>query len=272
MSLAIAFKGPEGIVLAADSRVTLTTQMAGGEKVSSYFDNATKLLSIAGQEHVGIVTYGMGAIGQQQPRTAHSFIPEFEASLNGKYPNGAKVAEIAQEVSDFYWQQWQQAGMPAADTPDLVPMVFLVAGFDEGEAYGRVYEVAVPTALAPQERNGGAGEFGLTWGGQQELVARLLGGVDPAAAGLAQDALDLTDAQTTTLVQRWRAELGVPIPYQFLPLQDCIDLSTFLVYMTSVLQGWTVGVRGVGGEVDVAAITRTEGFRAIQQKSIRAWE
>jgi|GEM_PF-2449455 len=31
MSLAIAFKGPEGIVLAADSRVTLTAQLQGGE-------------------------------------------------------------------------------------------------------------------------------------------------------------------------------------------------------------------------------------------------
>jgi 20S proteasome alpha/beta subunit len=76
MSLGIAFKGPEGIVLAADSRVTLTAEMKhGNEKMTlpSTFDNATKLLKIAEHNYIGVVTYGVGAIGQQEPRTAHSF-------------------------------------------------------------------------------------------------------------------------------------------------------------------------------------------------------
>ena len=59
-----------------------------------------------------------------------------------------------------------------------------------------------------------------------------------------------------------------PIPYQFLPLQDCVDLSIFLIRTTIKLQTWLVGVRGVGGAIDVATITRIEGFRAIQQKRI----
>ena len=54
MSLAIAFKGPEGIVLAADSRVTLTGELPGGEIFTSYFDNATKLLIVQGQPYVGM--------------------------------------------------------------------------------------------------------------------------------------------------------------------------------------------------------------------------
>ena len=46
MSLVVAVKGTEGLVLASDSRVTLTSQ-AG---LPSTFDNATKLLSL-GQPH-----------------------------------------------------------------------------------------------------------------------------------------------------------------------------------------------------------------------------
>ncbi len=34
------------------------------------------------------------------------------------------------------------------------------------------------------------------------------------------------------------------------------------------LQRFLVDIRGVGGDIDVATITRTEGFRAIQQKEI----
>ncbi len=63
MSLGIAFKGPEGIVLAADSRVTLTAQNAQtNTRLPAYFDNATKLLKVGGQEYVGAVTYGVGEV------------------------------------------------------------------------------------------------------------------------------------------------------------------------------------------------------------------
>ena len=70
MSLGIAFKGPEGLVLAADSRVTLLAQVQGvavlqGAQVvmPATFDNATKLLSVPSQKHVAAITYGAGAIG-----------------------------------------------------------------------------------------------------------------------------------------------------------------------------------------------------------------
>lgn len=274
MSLGIAYKGPEGIVLAADSRVTLSAVLATGQVVASSFDNATKLLSVQGQEYVGIVTYGAGAIGQKAPRTAHGFIPEFEARLSGKHKGRATVKEIATELGAFYSEQWRLGDMPTEVGPAIDPMVFLVAGFDEGEAYGRLYEVSVPNAPEPQEKQGGPDDlWGLTFGGQGELVARLLGGLDTRAAGIAQNALALDDAQLQTLIGRWRGELGLTIPYQFLPLQDCVNLATFLVYMTSMVQGWTVGVvRGVGGDVDVATITRTDGFKAVKQKTIEPWE
>ena len=68
MSLGIAFKGPEGIVLAADSRVTLLTpspQMLNLPPMllPSTYDNATKLLRISEQKYIGAVTYGVGSIG-----------------------------------------------------------------------------------------------------------------------------------------------------------------------------------------------------------------
>jgi len=66
MSLGIAFKGPEGIVLAADSRVTLMAiaQQQGPQvaptgpalqvQIPVTYDNATKLLRVQGQDHVGL--------------------------------------------------------------------------------------------------------------------------------------------------------------------------------------------------------------------------
>ncbi len=112
MSLGIAFKGPEGIVLAADSRVTLTTQIQPQAQLGqpppppmllpSTYDNATKLLRVSGQDYAGAVTYGLGALGQREPRTAHSFIPEFEEELKTSNVSRLSVSDFGSRLSDFF--------------------------------------------------------------------------------------------------------------------------------------------------------------------------
>jgi len=115
MSLGIAFKGPEGIVLAADSRVTLMAQIPGENMlVPATYDNATKLLKIAEQKYVGAVTYGLGAIGQAQPRTAHSYIPELEENLKKEGVGRLQVKDFAQRLSAFFMDRWT-AQMPSLE-------------------------------------------------------------------------------------------------------------------------------------------------------------
>ena len=65
-----------------------------------------------------------------------------------------------------------------------------------------------------------------------------------------------------------RNELAFPIPYEFLPLQDCVDLSILLIRMTIGFHTFPIEVRGVGGAIDVATISRTGNFVPIQQKSV----
>jgi hypothetical protein len=260
LSLGIAFKGPEGIVLAADSRVTLTGQAGGNLLVQAHYDNATKLLKVRDHDNVGAVTYGLGALGGRHPRTAHSYLPEFETELATE--TRLSVEEFATRLGDFFRGRWSAANTPA----EADAMVFLVGGFDEGDAYGRVFEVSIPNAPAPVEKS--ADDFGITFGGQHEIAGRLLGGYDPRLEAMVAENLHLNAAQTKNLRQKVLQSLAMPIPYQFLPLQDCVDLSIFLIKTTTTLQRWTTGTRGVGGAIDVATITRTDGFRAIQEKRI----
>jgi hypothetical protein len=51
-------------------------------------------------------------------------------------------------------------------------------------------------------------------------------------------------------------------------LQECVDIATVLIRVTIELQSLTLGIRGVGGPIDVAIITKRHGTRIIQQKSI----
>jgi len=287
MSLAVVFKSPEGIVLAADSRATLMAQapvvqpllpsqpgsptpVVTLQVLPAYFDNATKLLVVKGQNHVGMVTYGAGAIGQTEPRTAHSYVPEFEAHLASKDEGRLPVEDFAREVGSFYLGRWNKAEMPTDPLPpNIQPLNFIVGGFDEGAAYGRVFEVSVPSSPEPTEKHNDS--FGITWGGQTEFLERLIQGVSPQAIGIAKEALDLDDDQVKVLSEAWMTRLGLAIPYQFLPLQDSLDMASFLVSITSEIQTWMVAIRGVGGDIDVATITRTDGIQPISQKHIHAW-
>src|SRR5712692_10487407 len=172
MSLGIAIKGSEGIVLAADSRVTLFNQMPNPQVpnqnliIPANFDNATKLLTVSGQTRAGAVTYGLGAfITPNGPRTMHSFIPEFEEELGkGKAPNDLPTQDFASRLSDFFARQWNTLINRPANPGEEIS--FLVGGLDQGDAYGKVFLFQIPTQPVPEEQNAGPGQFGITWGGQ----------------------------------------------------------------------------------------------------------
>jgi len=217
MSLAIVFKGTEGVVLAADSRVTLQIPIStpvpatGGTPViyliPATFDNATKLLKVAGQDHVAAVTYGIGAIGNPEPRTAHSLLPEFEATLTSS--QRLPVQDFAKQMSDFFADQWNRT-MPAGVPGD---MVFVVGGFDPDAPYGRIFEFYIPNSPTPAERH--ANSFGIQWGGQQDITSRILNAHDPLTLELIKNKFKLTDTQTTGLADEIQQQSGARIPYQF---------------------------------------------------------
>lgn len=270
MSLGIAYKGPEGIVLAADSRVTLTAQMQQPNQppmlLPSTYDNATKLLKVNCQSHVGAVTYGVGAIGQSEPRTAHSYVPEFEQELTKS--KRLSVQEFSNKLSKFFLQKWQDQKMPNVKGQD---MIFLVGGYDEGATYGGVFEFYIPSRPNPVEKHNGA-QFGLVWGGQREYADRLIQGFDSRLPEMAKAFLSLDDQKQEELHRYLKGQLQAPVPFAFLPLQDSIDLAIFLIRTTILMQHWIVGVRGVGGAIDVAVITQTGGFLDVQRKRISGEE
>ena len=113
------------------------------------------------------------------------------------------------------------------------------------------------------------GEFGIVWGGQRFITDRILQGFDDALPVAIFDSLNISpQARPAGIEQHLKNLFTLKIPIQFLPLQDCVDLTVFLIRATIMLQKWLIDVRGVGGAVDVASITRTDGFKPLQVKEI----
>jgi hypothetical protein len=265
MSLGVVLKGHEGIVLAADSRVTLQAQDLISKTVLAVnYDNATKLLTFAKQPFVAAVTYGAAVIGR---RTAHSLLPEFEVELPAcDRGEGERlgVAEFAKRLSGFYLKQWHSVMPKDYQGPD---MTFVVGGFDKDEPYGSVFLLEIPSSPAPVPRSPGT-EFGITWGGQLSIASRVVQGFDPALLPIIKSRLNLSDSVMEQLTAELMAQLSLKIPFDVLPLQDCIDLSTAMITSTMVFQDLAVGVRGVGGPIDIVVVTR-KGVRFLRQKELR---
>jgi hypothetical protein len=71
------------------------------------------------------VTYGVAIINPHAPRTPHSFMPEFEASLGAER---VTALQFATQLGNFFHSQWTMANMPA----NIDDMVFLVGGMTKG--------------------------------------------------------------------------------------------------------------------------------------------
>lgn len=261
MSLSVVIKGPEGVVLAADSRVTLTVQRPDGGSLPVNFDNATKLLTFSEpHNYVGAVTYGAAVIGL---RTAQSFLPELEVELpeNGRL----KVLDYAQLFSDFYMRQWNEI---VPEDYDGASMIFIIGGYNEDEPYGRVYLVDIPRNPTPVEQNPGKNNFGMTWGGQLQMASRMIHGYDPVLMSILKEEFDLKDKDIQSLEEKLKEVIEYRIPYQVLPLQDCVDLAHLMLRTTMDAQELSISMRGVGGPIDLVTITRTDGLKEIRRKSI----
>lgn len=271
MSLGIVFKGPEGVVLVADSRVTLNMDFldpnTGIKTVfPCSYDNANKLLRFKSQKYVGAITWGLGAFGSKTQRTPNSYLPEFEEELQEANIERLDVIEFASKLGDFFMRKWSESGMPN-DWPND-NMLLAVAGYDARSAYGKVVQIAIPSQPTPIILKDDV-DFGITWGGQREYTDRIMQGYDWQIIPALQAKLNLTQPQVQEIETHLQQNFSIRIPYEFLPLQDCVDFSIFLVRTTISIHNWILNVRGVGGSIDVATITRTEGFKFIQNKEVK---
>jgi hypothetical protein len=146
-------------------------------------------------------------------------------------------------------------------------MVFMLAGYDEGAPYGRVFQFALPQNPKPVETYAKTGDFGIVWGGQMETVDRMVKGWRLGLPEKIAERCKLSADQVSTL-QEVLGEEQTYFPLQAMGLQDCVDLAILLIQSTISIQRLAVTLRGVGGPVDVVTITRTDGLKGVQFKEI----
>ena len=78
--------------------------------------------------------------------------------------------------------------------------------------------------------------------------------------------LGVPDEQIEPALLHMVAQLAVPLAPAPMPIQDAIDLAVFLADTAIGFSRFSPGASTVGGPVDVAAITKHEGFKWVRRK------
>ena len=234
MSFVVTVYVPEAIVMASDSRQTVTIKNQV-ETVSSDFAYKTFLLP---SQQVGLSTFGQAALGglsvqSQVERFAEEVVDE-----------GHSVEVVAQELIRYLHERY-----PNADTG------FYVAGFKrEGRtSIPHVYYCHVARAEVSRKNvNARTSEltYGASWGGQADVITRLL------------------KAKQVVGAERQLQEISAArVNWHLLNVQDAIDFAIYAVRTTIDTMRFEARPKNVGGPIDVLLLTPA-GARWIQRKEL----
>ena len=152
--------------------------------------------------------------------------------------------------------------------PEPTNLQLRLCGYAAGRPLAEVWEISMTGQVCPPPRRiMEETAFGVMWDGQYEALNRLILGLGFDIGGaLVKHGMPAAEAGQLQeeLVRDLYATLSVPA----MPIQDAIDLARFLVETTIGFVRFAVFLpKSVGGAVEIAAITKHEGFRWVQRKS-----
>ena len=255
MTICASVKARDGLIFATDSMTTIQLRDNTGQvrTVQSY-PNARKLFQV-GDLPIGVMTYGAGNIGQL---SIEGIVRSFRPRSNQRSPRLVAGA-LYRHIRGLYDAEF--GGM--ANPPSLG---IFVGGYRRDAAFAEEWEFLLPRDARPIQTR--APEiFGLSWRGIEVPVTRLIKGYDPrilgnlASAGIPPPAAQalLTQYETT-------------IVYDGMPVQDAVDLATFIIRTTVGIARFEIGPDSCGGPVQLAAILPDSGFRWIARPTLSVKE
>jgi hypothetical protein len=266
MTVAIVVKVSEGLALAADSALAVEGDIRQPDGSTQHgllkvYNHASKLVQI-GNWPLAVVTFGMGQIGS---RTIDSHLREFADLQSADQPDSQPdtVEQVARELHNFM-------AVRHSATPHAGQLGLHVAGYPPKGFFPEQYLLTLPPApegaiqRVRPDRPDGSPDFGANWYGLTDAIIRLDKGIDPQAQS-ALTAAGVSAAQLA-VTNSWE----YPVIFEAMPLQDAIDFADWLANVTIGRFRFVVGPAMVVGPVDLAVITRHEGFTWIRRKSPKA--
>jgi len=238
MSFVITAYVREGIVMAADSRLSLNQQQADGPNITNLIsvgqsDSNQKLFVT--NNGVGISTVGDGDIrGVPIAGFIEQFVIETVAD------NRWSPENVSDEIIGYFNAQ-----------PFVPKIQFHISGYDTTTKEQQVFNVHVKAKT--KSKANPKDQYGVTWAGEGDVIARI---INPSA--------EIDPENGNRVIQTYP---NVLIPFNFFTLQDAIDFSVYAVRTTIDTIRFQPRPKTVGGPIDVLVIKPNE-YKWIQRKEL----
>ncbi|MCD7781479.1 MAG: hypothetical protein LUG89_02110 [Methanosphaera sp.] len=295
MTLLISITTDQGIVLASDSRQSQTNT---NHIVRILTDNAVKIFELNSKVAIGAAGLSTYINDQGRLHTVSKYIQQYKETNNVE---SMSVEALARDIHRYIYNKFpwklqidetinkfkndvaskkgrvlsinvqdniinytvQYPNKPVEQGNITVePIDLLICGYNPGgDRY--TYEAKIPGSV---DLKRDSNDYGATWVGQTDVLTRLILGYDPNI--LNTDIFrNITQNNPDKIreVQQQLTGVEYNIPWSLLTLQDAIDLSVFLIKITSQIKKFSNGInmdmgdlQGVGGSVDVLVIKPDE--------------
>ena len=254
MTIAISLKVNDGVVLAADSALTISKRDQKG--ATRVYYNAHKVFKLSDDPPVGMVVCGCGVIGQQSIAT---IIKDLRSKL---LANNATIS--VKSVAEFYKTNVNKIYEDShKDWPNPHKLTCIVAGYCQAETTIQVYVISMTKGDCKLHRV--PDEYNAYYDGQTEAIERLLKGYSPDLREILSRCLRPEDLQE--LMSVIKNELQAKIIVPSMPIHDAVDLVRFLVQTTIDYAKFSGGPQTVGGPIEIATITKHAGYKWIERNT-----
>lgn len=275
MTLVVSVKVNDGVVLAADSATTMVRTFPDGtQRTINVYNNANKVLNLYKGLPLGVLTWGNGSVGGISQA---SLIKDFRQKLRTSNSNANldtanyQVKDVAERFTDFVQDALANPFNGRQESADFYTG-FIVAGYSTGSRISEEYlitlepsKAAGPTLIPYEGKYGLDVGYGVYLAGQPEAAQRLIRGYGGPLSGLL-DTSNYADPDIQKIITQTRQELFSELASPLMPVQDAVDLARFLLDLTIKYIRFIEGDQTVGGPVEIAAITKHEGFKWICRK------
>lgn len=273
MTVCIAVRVNDGVVFAADSASSISRPNEDGKsEIINVYNSGLKVFNLHKGLPLAAMTCGMGSIGDLSISSLAKHLRYLLTHGDGNWvlnPSNYTVAEVVEKAKRYLFDD-RFALLP--DPKPIDTFEFWIGGYpSQIEGGYELWKIVIsnadcpdPIALCPP------GQPGVSWGGTFEPINRLLIGYDHTLLTALKELLVSGDggapvdivAINQFLKQRTQVMLHSPL----MPIQDAVDFADFLVDTTKRFYRYLPGANIVGGDTDIAVVTRYEGFKWVRRK------
>jgi hypothetical protein len=261
MTVVVAVNAMDSIVLASDSATSQMVQSQDGQSIpNNIWNSASKIFNLRKAWPIAAVTWGRASIDNASIAT---LAKELRSRFNGERTDHSDwaldadsytIQQVAERTKAFFYEERDQHD-------DRAGLGIAVAGYSARSGIAELFLIRCCQDQPERLLDGG----GAWWHGQTEAITRLVLGV----SNRLRDALVELGADSNSVaghVDEIIKVTSVPVVFNGMPIGEVIDLAEFLVDVTIKFVRFTPGHPVVGGPIEIASMTRHEGFKWIKRK------